>query len=288
MASPPPIPPAPAPAPAPGTSITQSGFTITAIHQPMLGAQPIKALSAALGIPIPQEPYGDNLVAIAHPASGWRIEFNARDALDRVNKEAADLHVVCAESWEKVVANMPDIRIGTVKGYDWTFSTDYRGTLTPGSPTTPRFEPSAASIPLDLLRRADPVLFQPAPVYLFADDLDDWGASMLVVKVRVMPARLLLLSRFYLRLEGVVFRLRDTRVYVEFGTGEVLREYTARQEGFGEVEKKLALTRDDSLLRDPGRLPELLDRLSKLMPVVEHVMERVVLGGGEGSSKPEG
>jgi type 2A phosphatase activator TIP41 len=87
-----------------------------------------------------------------------------------------------------------------------------------------------------------------------------------------MPARLLLLCRFFMRLDDVIFRVRDTRVFVEFTTGEVIREYTAREEKFGIVKGELAKTREDvpALMRDPNRLTELL-------PVVEKDLERLVL-----------
>jgi len=49
------------------------------------------------------------------------------------------------------------------------------------------------------------------------------------IKIRVMPARLLLLARFFLRLDDVIFRVRDTRIYVEFPTGQVLRDFTAME-----------------------------------------------------------
>jgi len=53
--------------------------------------------------------------------------------------------------------------------------------------------------------------------------------SLYHIKVRVMPARLLLLARFFLRLDDVIFRVRDTRIYVEFPTGQVLRDYTVME-----------------------------------------------------------
>ena len=87
-----------------------------------------------------------------------------------------------------------------------------------------------------------------------------------------MPARLLLLSRFFMRLDGVLFRIRDTRVYIEFATGEVIREYTAREENFETVRKSLVSMREDvlALMRDPNRLA---DRL----PIVDKTLESVVL-----------
>jgi type 2A phosphatase activator TIP41 len=108
-------------------------------------------------------------------------------------------------------------------------------------------------------------------VDLFEDELADNGMSILSVKVRVMPQRLLLLSRFFLRLDGVIVRIRDTRLYIEFETGEVIREYTSREEQYETIKTQLK-TSDDatSLMRDP-------DNLTKLCPVVENKIEKLVL-----------
>jgi hypothetical protein len=35
-----------------------------------------------------------------------------------------------------------------------------------------------------------------------------------------------------MRLDNVLLRIRDTRIYVEFGTGEVIREYVAKEEQY--------------------------------------------------------
>lgn len=83
-------------------------------------------------------------------------------------------------------------------------------------------------MPLDTLRRPDPILFFDE-VDLYEDELGDNGMSLLSIKIRVMPARLLLLSRFFLRLDDVIFRVRDTRVYVEFQTGQVIRDYSVME-----------------------------------------------------------
>lgn len=118
-----------------------------------------------------------------------------------------------------------------VKPFDWSYTTDYKGTLSAGAPA---FEPTDKPIPLELLRRPDPILFFDE-IVLYEDELADNGIAMLVCKIRVMPARLLLLSRFFLRLDDVIFRLRDTRVYVDFDTKEVIREYVAKEEEFESV-----------------------------------------------------
>lgn len=95
-------------------------------------------------------------------------------------------------------------------------------------------ETSDKAIPLDLLRRPDPILLFDE-IVLYEDEMADNGITMYSCKIRVMPDRLLLLCRFFMRLDNVIFRIRDTRVFVEFGTGEIIREYVAREEEYEKV-----------------------------------------------------
>lgn len=90
------------------------------------------------------------------------------------------------------------------------------------------FEPTTKPIPIELLKRPDPILFFDE-VVLYEDELADNGIAILSCKIRVMPNRLLLLSRFFMRLDNVLIRLRDTRVYIDFETKEVIREYLSRE-----------------------------------------------------------
>jgi type 2A phosphatase activator TIP41 len=154
-----------------------------------------------------------------------------------------------------------------IKPFDWSYSTDYKGTTPADAP----LKATETPIPLALLTRPDPIIFFDE-VMLYEDELADNGIAMLSCKIRVMPARLLLLTRFFLRLDGVTLRLRDTRVFVEFQTGQVIREYTAREEKYDVVRQKLASTRNDvpAMLRDPNKLVE-------LMPVVDRTLESVTL-----------
>jgi type 2A phosphatase activator TIP41 len=116
-----------------------------------------------------------------------------------------------------------------VRPFDWSYTTDYKGTVV-GKPFVPDTEP----IPIALLKRPDPILFY-EEVVLYESELDDNGISIFSVKVRVMPERMLLLCRLFMRLDNVVFRIRDTRVYVDFKSGKVTREYAASEEKFKTV-----------------------------------------------------
>jgi type 2A phosphatase activator TIP41 len=116
-----------------------------------------------------------------------------------------------------------------VKPFDWSYTTDYKGTVN-GKAFVADNEP----IPIALLKRPDPILFF-EEVVLYESELDDNGISIFSVKVRVMPERMLLLCRLFMRLDNVIIRIRDTRVYVDFKAGRVTREYLATEEKFETV-----------------------------------------------------
>jgi type 2A phosphatase activator TIP41 len=258
---------APADTVAPGhadTSITKGAFKISTRKLPILKAGPIEDMTKKLGITPPEMIFGDNLVRIEHANSGWSIEFNAFDALDRVDKTGDKMFKVSySKEWQQNRQKQFEDIKEVVKPFDWSYSTDYKGT----APDAPAFQPTDNPIPLELLRRPDPINYFDE-VMLYEDELADNGIAMLSCKIRVMPARLLLLVRFFMRLDDVVFRIRDTRVFVEFGAEEVIREYTAREASYEDVRKKLAGRRDDvlAIMRDPNRLAEHI-------PVVEKSLE---------------
>lgn len=52
-----------------------------------------------------------------------------------------------------------------------------------------------------------------------------------------MPSCFLILQRLFLRVDDVLFRINDTRIYHEFGAPYVVREYTSKEETFYNVLK---------------------------------------------------
>lgn len=180
--------------------------------------------------------FGNNGVSITHLPSGFQISFTAFDALDMVDKtgEAGMLKVAYSDEWQRVRELVSDDIKEVVRPFDWSYSTGFRGRVEGGS--TAGWEEGGPGIPFERLKRPDPILLFD-DVMLYEDELADNGIAMLSVKVRVMPERLLVLQRFFLRLDGVVVRLRDTRVFVEFATGEVVREFVSREEKYDEVKK---------------------------------------------------
>lgn len=149
-----------------------------------------------------------------------------------------------------------------IKPFDWSYSTDYKGTTHSNSAASTEWsasDPSSTPIRTDLLSRPEPILFYDE-VMLYEDELADNGIAVMSCKIRVMADRLLLLTRFFLRLDGVILRLRDTRVYIELNTNTVIRQYTAKEESYDVVARQLNTQRESApeALRDANRIAPLL------------------------------
>lgn len=285
------------------TTHTQGDFRISSRKLPISKSGPIDDMSKRLGIPIPEMIFGDNLVSVTHVPSGWAVSFTAEAALDQVEKTDRNmLQVAYAGSWsssrEQQTADIKEV----VKPFDWSYSTTYRGTEAAGAAAGQALAlaPGSTPIPLELLKRRDPILFFDE-VMLYESELDDNGISIFSVKVRVMAQRMLLLCRLYMRLDNVVVRVRDTRVYVDFAKGQVIREYTAKEDSFNNAKRvsrfptMLAgmalwqpactlLTVRQSLLMS-GLLPDAItvalrdaNQIANLLPIVDQQLETLSLG----------
>ncbi|TVY81558.1 TIP41-like protein [Lachnellula suecica] len=250
-------------------SHVQKGFKISARKLPISKSGPIDEMSKKLDIPVPEMIFGDNMVSIEHVATGWRLEFNAFDALDKVDKTDKNmLKVAYSQEWsssrEKTHEGIKEV----VKPFDWSYSTDYRGTITKGKEFQLQ-KNNEEPIPLELLKRPDPILFF-EEVVLYESELDDNGISLFSCKLRVMPDRMLLLCRLFMRLDKVLVRIRDTRIYVDFNTGKVIRDYTEKEDGFDKVKKSLLfsgkLPNDLTVaLRDPNQIAHLLPEVTRTL-----------------------
>ena len=251
----------PTPSAAAPRTYSVAGFRIATQKLPILKAGPIEEMTEKLSITPPEMIFGDNFISIEHPQSKWAIKFDAFGALDKVDKTGEKrLKVSYSKEWHESRENDHEIK-EVVKPFDWSYTTDFKGEVAEGGP---HFESTDKPIPLELLKRPDPILFFD-DVMLYEDELADNGITVMSVKIRVMPARLLLLSRLFMRLDNVLVRLRDTRVYVEFETGEVIREYTEKEEAYDSVRDKLASRRDDvaAVLRDPNQVGDALNVVGK-------------------------
>ncbi|XP_078265292.1 TIP41-like protein isoform X2 [Rhinoraja longicauda] len=129
---------------------------------------------------LPEMLFGDNVLKVQH-AGGFGIVFNATDALKTVDNGHGTVKVACADAWQESRADSEHSKV--VKPYDWTFTTNYKGTL-------------------------------------LGDNLK---------LKRVMPSSFFVLLRFFLRVDGVLIRTNDTRVYHEADKNYLLSEYSSRE-----------------------------------------------------------
>ncbi|XP_068117182.1 TIP41-like protein [Hyperolius riggenbachi] len=200
-------------------------WKITAIKTHIMKSADVEKLAEEMHMPcLPEMMFGDNVLRIQH-SSGFGIEFNAKDALKRVNKNEGAVKVACAEEWQESRAENEHSK-EIVKPYDWTYTTDYKGTLLGNDLTISVFSTSERINTEKLKTREQISFFE--EVLLFEDELHDHGVSSLSVKIRVMPSSFFVLLRFFLRVDGVLIRMNDTRLYHESDKTYMVREYTSK------------------------------------------------------------
>lgn len=207
--------------------------------------------------------FADNLFEIYVPTDAKQpfIQFNAYDALKMVDSKNLPnimvrvfvakvypfiLQVHASETWQKARADsLPEIPYP----FDWTFTSHYCGTV----PENARIESTDETINLDKLMRRDPILFYDA-ITLYEDELDDNGSTevsefyelhtlieaQMTIKVRVMESNFFVLCRFYLRVDQVIVRVHDCRLYGEEGWNYMLRESTVREAFYKDIASEVS------------------------------------------------
>ncbi|KAJ7946123.1 TIP41-like family protein [Quillaja saponaria] len=229
---------------------------------------------------LPEMIFGENFLELKHLKSGTKIHFNAFDALSGWKKEALPpVEVPAAAKWK--FRSKPSQEV--ILDYDYTFTTPYCGSEmielaadkngarhVSGDTCSLHWEECKEQIDVAALASKETILFYDE-VVLYEDELADNGVSLLTVKVRVMPSCWFLLLRFWLRVDGVLMRVRDTRMHCLFGDSAdpiILRESCWRESTF----QALSATGNPSDLaayNDPAiishKLPIIMQKTQKLI-----------------------
>uniref|UniRef100_A0A3Q3B081 TIP41-like protein n=1 Tax=Kryptolebias marmoratus TaxID=37003 RepID=A0A3Q3B081_KRYMA len=190
-------------------NFTFGPWTVISSKNHIMKSKDIERLGEELNMPsLPEMLFGDNILRIQH-IDGFGIEFNAIDALKRVNNMEDSVKVACAQEWLESRADS-EVSNEVVRPFDWTYSTDYRGTLI-GDSLQMKVTKTTERINMEKLKAREHIMFF-EDVLLFEDELHDHGVSMISVKIRVMPTSFFLLLRFFLRVDRVLIRINDTRL----------------------------------------------------------------------------
>lgn len=229
---------------------------------------------------LPEMVFGENTLILKHLNSGTKIHFKAFDALCGWKQEALPpVEVPAAAKWKFRSKPFEEV----ILDYDYTFTTPYcgsgaieiekelNGTKISEETGNLHWEDCKEEIDLVALASKEPILFYDE-VVLYEDELADNGVSLLTVKVRVMPSSWFLLLQFWLRVDGVLIRLRETRMHCIFAGSTnpvVLRESCWRESTF----QALAANGhpfDSAAYNDPSII-------SQKLPVVNRTTQKLVI-----------
>ncbi|XP_046583313.1 LOW QUALITY PROTEIN: TIP41-like protein [Haliotis rubra] len=166
---------------------------------------------------LPEMVFADNTLSLQHQG-GFGLVFTALGALKLVDAHQDPLKVAAAAEWQNARSSCEHIQ-NVVK-----LITGPTGQAKPGLPWTTslgsRSHPSER-IDLEKLKLREKIMFYD-DVLLFEDELSDNGSSILSVKIRVMPSSFFILLRFFMRVDNVMIRINDTRIYHQGGQNYIL------------------------------------------------------------------
>ncbi|XP_057493413.1 TIP41-like protein isoform X3 [Actinidia eriantha] len=247
------------------------GWEIESRNRPILNSLHLQQWEHKLQTShLPEMVFGDSSLVLKHVNSGTKIHFNAFDALTGWKQEALPpVEVPAAAKWK--FRSKPFQQV--ILDYDYTFTTPYCGSETveinAEGNCSLYWEECKEEIDVAALASKEPILFYDE-VILYEDELADNGVSLLTVKVRVMPSSWFLLLRFWLRVDGVLMRLRDTRMHCIFSESTdpiILRESCWRETTFQALSAK-GYPSDSAAYNDPStivqRLPVIMHKTHKL------------------------
>ena len=119
---------------------------------------------------------------------------------------------------------------------------------------------ATSGIDYNLLRMQNIPILLFDEILLYQDDLEDCGDVIFDAKLRVMPICWFILSRFFVRVDGVIVRIRDTRIFHRFGENMVHMEITWREADLAENVRKGSAegSLSNSILTNPAACAERL------------------------------
>jgi type 2A phosphatase activator TIP41 len=115
-------------------------------------------------------------------------------------------------------------------------------------------------------------------IILYEDELHDNGDSSLSVKTvlllnikkkRVMEDCFFILLRFFLRVDNVLIRIIDNRIYHEIGSDHLIREYLHRESPISKIEKEVYDKRNFH--------SDKIQKIESLIDIIETFNEKIYL-----------
>lgn len=208
---------------------------------------------------LPEMCFPQSYLVVEH-CTGVKISFSAFDALQLVDAHNDKMKVQMADKWKAERSNTEGVG-QVVHPFDWTYTTEYSGTIEPSPPHAIKIEATKERINLEKLKQQEKILFY-SDIILFEDELADNGVSILRVKIRVMSSCFFVLLRQFLRVDGVLIRVNETRYYHEKDSPYILRETSTKEGATKDLHPTLHTQQDE---------------VARLLPIKSLKMEKLIL-----------
>ncbi|WAR07021.1 TIPRL-like protein [Mya arenaria] len=222
-------------------------WTLTAVKSHILESEGTarERFEGQLDLPqVPEMVFAENVLRIQH-TEGYGVEFNALDALRRVDPHHDHFKVAVSQAWKEARSECEHIQ-------DVVETTSER-------------------IDLEKLKVREKIHFY-EDIVLFEDELSDNGTSMMSVKIRVMPSSFFILLRQFMRVDNVIVRVLDTRLYLEAEQNYMLREHSCREKNIQDLKVPA------HVITDPNELAQIL-------PVSKEMNEKLVFPSTGGTKE---
>ena len=257
---------------------TAGQWEITLRQGAMMPSTEIDALEHSMpGIKLPAMIYKNSQVLLINQTNKFCFEFNPIDALklcafeererslyrggemksSHVNVIPDPVKVAMAHHWEN--RSIPvssifrendseEVKVSSLPVFgssEWTYTTPYKGLLK-GLPQDQGFdelpenvqlEATEESIPLSRLGTNNPILWG-GEVLFYEDELDDCGQSRFYMRFRAMGDCWYGLLRCFVRVDNVIVRIYDTRIFHDYSSRSILREFQVKESSYAELASK--------------------------------------------------
>ena len=230
----------------------------------MLSSKELDKLTETLKVNhLPEIFFGKNRFFMVNKQANFVYEFNPCQMIDLTSYEVrkdhfdrkkiyhfpADAKVQYHNTWKDLKLDRDDIQKVEPKE-DWTYCSPYLGHFStiPESPLKDiypeikdikefKVEETKNKLPVHKLGPDNPII-EYVEIPLYDDELNDNGHSETKFRFRVMKDSFFGLLRSYLRVDNVLVRNIDTRIYHEFGTKVVYRNHQVKEVTYEELIKK--------------------------------------------------
>ena len=154
-----------------------------------------------------------------------------------------DIKVSNSQNWTSLTHDNLPIKEQTLD-QDWTFLNHFPGFLSIFPSAKFTREISGMEIPKNRLGQENKILFY-KDLFLYEDDLGDFGYSCLRVRFRVQKDCAFALMRSYVRIDGARIRSIDCRIFIDFADYSLTRELLYSDSTYQEI-------KDAGFVFEPG------------------------------------